>query len=380
MLPSLAADRALLEDLDGQISELKRSIEVLRQQKSAVQQRLGAYKYPVLSLPNEIISEIFIRFLPAYPECPPSQGPRSPTFLTQICRSWRGIALSTPELWRALSLSVGLGQQLGDLWLDRAGSCPLSLEVDEFHSTNGPEAVAAMLSYLGRCEYLRLRLYESQSQLSTIQDAMSDDTMALLRHLDLEFDHDEDLVFHDVPLLRSVVLDYNAATHVVLPWTQLTSVTLREFFYSDCVSMLLKTPNLISFRLDEFSVDRPPDWDPPDVPLLHLQSLVITSMKSSSVRRSDCLSPFLAPAIRKLHIPEIMLGLHPIPALTSFVSRSGCQLEHVHVSGNRLASDHSYRTALALSSLKLLVLSEPCVSSEVEEGEEHSPSDPIHFA
>ncbi|KAK7018561.1 F-box domain-containing protein [Favolaschia claudopus] len=380
MLPSLAADRALLEDLDGQISELKRSIAVLRQQKAAVQQRLGVYKYPVLSLPNEIISEIFIRFLPAYPECPPSQGPRSPTFLTQICRRWREVALSTPELWRALSLSVGLGQQLGDLWLDRAGSCPLSLEVDEFHSTNGPEAVAAMLSYLGRCEYLRLRLYESQSQLSTIQDAMSDDTMALLRHLDLEFDHDEDLVFHDVPLLRSVVLDYNAATHVVLPWTQLTSVTLREFFYSDCVSMLLKTPNLISFRLDEFSVDQLPDWDPPSVPLPHLQSLVITSMKSS-VRRSDCLATFHAPAIRKLHIPEAILGSHPVPALTSFVSRSGCQLEHVHIAGNRLASDHSYRSALALSSLKLLILSEPYVpeSVAVEEGEA-DPSDPIHSA
>ncbi|KAK6992100.1 F-box domain-containing protein [Favolaschia claudopus] len=342
MLPSLAADRALLEDLDGQISELERSLAVLLQQKSAVKERLGAYKYPVLSLPNEIISEIFIRFLPAYPECPVSWGPRSPTFLTQICRRWREVALSTPALWRALSLSDGLGQQLGDLWLDRAGSCPLSLEVDEFWGGNRPEELALVLSYLGRCECLRLRLYEVDTQLSSIQGAISENTMPLLRHLDLEFDHDEDLVFHDVPLLRSVVLHYKAATH---------------FSYSKCVATLQKTPNLISLRLDEFFVDHPPDWDPPDVLLPHLQSLVITSMKSS-IRRSDCLATFLTPTIRKLHIPEVILGTQPIHALTSFVSRSG-QLEHVHITGERLDSDHLYRTDKALSSLKLLTLSNP---------------------
>ncbi|KAJ7187330.1 hypothetical protein C8R46DRAFT_1059491 [Mycena filopes] len=59
--------------------------------------------YPVLTLPNEIVSEIFIRVLPPYPECPPWKGSLSPSLLTQICRKWREIALSTPELWRAMA-------------------------------------------------------------------------------------------------------------------------------------------------------------------------------------------------------------------------------------------------------------------------------------
>ncbi|KAJ6560151.1 hypothetical protein B0H19DRAFT_945240, partial [Mycena capillaripes] len=68
----------------------------------AVQERLNSFKYPVLTLPAEIISEIFVHFLPIYPSCPPLTGFLSPTLLTQICRKWRHIALTTPALWRAI--------------------------------------------------------------------------------------------------------------------------------------------------------------------------------------------------------------------------------------------------------------------------------------
>ncbi|KAJ7641164.1 hypothetical protein FB45DRAFT_712335, partial [Roridomyces roridus] len=57
---------------------------------------------PVLTLPNEITSEIFVHFLPPYPVCPPMTGLDSPTSLTHICRQWREIALATPKLWRAI--------------------------------------------------------------------------------------------------------------------------------------------------------------------------------------------------------------------------------------------------------------------------------------
>ncbi|KAJ7020267.1 hypothetical protein C8F04DRAFT_909373, partial [Mycena alexandri] len=70
-----------------------------------VQEELDSYKYPVLTLPTEIICEIFIHFLPVYPECPPPAGILSPTNLTQICRQWRDIALAIPTLWRAMRLS-----------------------------------------------------------------------------------------------------------------------------------------------------------------------------------------------------------------------------------------------------------------------------------
>ncbi|KAJ6479467.1 hypothetical protein C8R47DRAFT_1019155, partial [Mycena vitilis] len=57
---------------------------------------------PVLTLPTETISEIFIQFFPSYPSRPPLTGNLSPRLLTQICRSWRQIALTTPSIWRAI--------------------------------------------------------------------------------------------------------------------------------------------------------------------------------------------------------------------------------------------------------------------------------------
>ncbi|KAJ7882301.1 hypothetical protein B0H13DRAFT_1629544, partial [Mycena leptocephala] len=99
MLSALAADRARVADIEARILELERSLAALRLQKTVVQERLDSYKYPVLRLPNEIVSEIFTHFLPIYPLCPPVAGLLSPTVLTHICRKWREIALTTPDLW-----------------------------------------------------------------------------------------------------------------------------------------------------------------------------------------------------------------------------------------------------------------------------------------
>ncbi|KAJ6537384.1 hypothetical protein DFH09DRAFT_930847, partial [Mycena vulgaris] len=59
--------------------------------------RLDAYAYPVSTLPNEIISEIFVHSLPDRAEGAPS-GAKAPLLLAQICHKWREIVLSTPSL------------------------------------------------------------------------------------------------------------------------------------------------------------------------------------------------------------------------------------------------------------------------------------------
>ncbi|KAJ7252245.1 hypothetical protein C8J57DRAFT_1520084 [Mycena rebaudengoi] len=69
-----------------------------RCERDKFQSRLDDYKYPVLTLPAEITSEIFIHFLPIYPLRPPPTGLLSPALLGQICRKWRDVALGTPRL------------------------------------------------------------------------------------------------------------------------------------------------------------------------------------------------------------------------------------------------------------------------------------------
>jgi hypothetical protein len=109
MLSSLE-DRTRLAEIETQIRDLERSLAELRAEKTLVQERLRSSTYPVLTLPNEIVAKIFIRFLPLRPHCPPLTGLLSPTTLTQICRRWCQVAQATPELWRATVIPWSLQQ------------------------------------------------------------------------------------------------------------------------------------------------------------------------------------------------------------------------------------------------------------------------------
>ncbi|KAJ7068806.1 hypothetical protein C8F01DRAFT_623553 [Mycena amicta] len=89
-------------------------------------------------LPLELILEIFQHCLPDREEkfsdlCHPGHAP---LLLTQICSSWRRIAIS-PSLWYILHLSINSRRiqrhlpQLADLWLSRSANRPLDISIDD---------------------------------------------------------------------------------------------------------------------------------------------------------------------------------------------------------------------------------------------------------
>ncbi|KAJ7641191.1 hypothetical protein FB45DRAFT_737567, partial [Roridomyces roridus] len=128
-----AADRARVVVIDAKIHQLEQRIHALQTELESCQERLDTYKYPVLTLPNEIVSEIFMHFLPPYPTCPRLAGLGLPTSLTHICREWREIALATPKLWQAFCTVYTANKaeqtRVMETWLDRSGSCPLSIQM-----------------------------------------------------------------------------------------------------------------------------------------------------------------------------------------------------------------------------------------------------------
>ncbi|KAJ7111678.1 hypothetical protein C8R44DRAFT_632393, partial [Mycena epipterygia] len=54
--------------------------------------------YPVLTLPTEIITRIFVECLPSDEFVRPSPS-KPPLTLAQICSRWRDISLSTRGVW-----------------------------------------------------------------------------------------------------------------------------------------------------------------------------------------------------------------------------------------------------------------------------------------
>ncbi|KAJ7850086.1 hypothetical protein B0H13DRAFT_57110 [Mycena leptocephala] len=344
MLVALEADRTRVADIEAQILDLERSLSALQIEKALVQERLDSYKYPVLTLPNEITSEIFLHFLPMYPLCPPLTGILSPTLLTQICREWREIALVTPALWRAIALllpSIPLERQarIAEIWLSRSGSCPLSIHIID----NGYEigqAVLAAAAHRARWEHLKLHLLSPSSQLLTIEGPMP-----LLRHLNYTLDEvsNSPVIFapHDVPLLRTVLLNDLTVANVVLPWAQLTSLVLHRVYPHECVPVLQQTSNLIHCELELFH--RSPDHQLADIMLPYLESLTLKDPEDVPV--TGYLQTLIVPTLRSLTVPESFLEPNPIDSLTSFISKSSCKLQQVRITGERTVTKNSYRRA-----------------------------------
>ncbi|KAJ7664896.1 hypothetical protein B0H14DRAFT_3696612 [Mycena olivaceomarginata] len=98
MRKSCASSRSFrIADIDAQILELERTLSSLKEEKDFLRARLAIYTYPVLTLPNEIVSEIFVQVLPDFPRYPPPIGPLSPYPLCQICRKWRDYSVLYPS-------------------------------------------------------------------------------------------------------------------------------------------------------------------------------------------------------------------------------------------------------------------------------------------
>ncbi|KAJ7157210.1 hypothetical protein C8R46DRAFT_909567, partial [Mycena filopes] len=143
MLSANLVLRAQLAEIDASIAVLKSRLKSLERLRQPLQKELNHRGNPVLSLPPEITSEIFLHCVPA-PSPLDSLGKPNPTknvaplLLLQVCRTWRQIALSTPHLWAALHLDLGLLiVKMSDAavekvimdWFGRAGTSPLAFSV-----------------------------------------------------------------------------------------------------------------------------------------------------------------------------------------------------------------------------------------------------------
>ncbi|KAF8145981.1 hypothetical protein K438DRAFT_1448547, partial [Mycena galopus ATCC 62051] len=90
--------RADLDQVRMTITRQKAYLDELEETRRRLESELAQIVYPVLSLPPEIVSRIFVECLPGHGRVRPSPD-APPLSLAQICRHWREIALSSCELW-----------------------------------------------------------------------------------------------------------------------------------------------------------------------------------------------------------------------------------------------------------------------------------------
>ncbi|KAF7376719.1 hypothetical protein MSAN_00089000 [Mycena sanguinolenta] len=157
--------------------------------------------------------------------------------------------------------------------------------------------------------------------------------------------------FYEVLQLRNVVLRGRISSLVVLPWMQLTSLTLNYAEVNKCVEILTQTPNLVRCVL--ILGDHNEDLDEVtngglDLVLPRLESLIIKRSVLWQQNAIGLLQCFAVPSLRKLEVHELLLGTNPIHQLKSFISKSGCTLQEVCIwisNDHTTTGDEAYRSA-----------------------------------
>ncbi|KAJ7262940.1 hypothetical protein C8J57DRAFT_1334298 [Mycena rebaudengoi] len=344
-------------ELRAQLAKIVKEEAVLQSKLAKEQQsilrRLEAVIYPVLTLPAEIVAEIFMHYvgnsivtydfvLKTYP----------PLLLARVCRTWRGIALSFPRLWASLRIECssqsGLNscEKLLQCWLPRAGGCLIDLELLGHHL---PEPICdALVQHAARLRSLTL-MHHLGSQLSDLLAAQQPQRcFAALETLTLRFQFGDVRqrglrpvthvsAFSDAPQLREVHISVGTVSRATLPWNQIT--TLHLYHSTPSRTVLNQAPDL---EVLSFSSWGAWSWGPNELLVMtKLHTLQVRPSGPGGSHDSPLLYHLILPALRAL---KVGYGQR-IEPLRSLISRSSCTLREMHL--------HNRTTEETIDCLKL---------------------------
>ncbi|KAJ7476229.1 hypothetical protein FB451DRAFT_269696 [Mycena latifolia] len=347
------------------IAEIDREIAKLQTERQTLVESLI---FPVLTLPVEITSQIFVECLPPTP--PSASTFDAPLVLGRVCSRWREIALSTPQLWASWSLAIDGGSLSRviyslKLWLERSKNCPLSIRLhhkdctsedvnsdDEDWWERSADFGGEITPILGQ-HYRQWESMEFNMPLSCLRGLSSfvpNGGLPFLRHLTLGSSQEDwagTSSFHPVPLTLFAEAPRLTSVHLILednhfplmeqvhiPYAQLTSFTGTAFSLSECLTLLAQTPALVDCVFYLETHDNLSPFGLSIQPLLHLKTL---KLWSSVAYAYLILGLVTLPSLETLSI-----ACHPGSSsatryvVDSFFSRSGCNLRSLSFSSGLL--------------------------------------------
>ncbi|KAF7363836.1 hypothetical protein MSAN_01041600 [Mycena sanguinolenta] len=280
--------------------------------------RLAAVSRRILALPPEILAEIFIFCLPIDDESYLPMTPNvddAPIVLCAVCRQWRHVAFTTPQLWRSILFEVrDYFPASGDLyvefcrkWLSRARSTSLHLCLDTFMPGDSFNALVELVIGNGKT-LSSMRKYRCRLSLST------------------------EISFCDAPRLHDVFIPFYT-TRIQLPWNQLTSFGTNQLDIEACFELFRHGSKLVSawIRIPAYNSSIPKTVF--TLPRLRTLDLGGTDGMSMPITVLKCLK---APALETLALgfensPNGCV-LPDISPFLSFVSQSSFQLRTLTLS------------------------------------------------
>ncbi|KAJ6557901.1 hypothetical protein B0H19DRAFT_1148936 [Mycena capillaripes] len=304
------------------LAELNELIDALITERQQVQHQLDSIVYPVLTLPAEITSHIFVHSLPK--DKKPSRH-TAPLVLTQICHLWREIALATPALWQSITMNeyrepLKDSQKLLEMWLQRSATLPLYLSFGSSDTLATQSLVDTSLNHHSRWGEIEL---SSRGDLDA-----GDKHFPVLRKVKLTGwgEHPHSVRIHNAPMLHEATISATPAFDVQVPWAQLTRLRFETFeLAAECLPLLSQCSDLLGHLTHRAIVSQDvfDTFNDPHLTLNGLESLEITFVGSSIV-------PHLTlPRLRELTLSGYLTrAIEPFRAL---LSRSHCSLQRLSI-------------------------------------------------
>ncbi|KAJ7153405.1 hypothetical protein C8R43DRAFT_1235392 [Mycena crocata] len=364
MLTTANELRTRLQRFDADIAQHELSLRSLREARTAILEELRlALIYPVLTLPFEITSQIFLDCLPRdsfeFNRRYPSQD-EAPVVFTRVCRSWRAVALSTSALWTNVHIELDSDDGSGHIdskwvallaiWFQRSHPQPLSVVVSNRSYTDPDETLIAVLEYHSpRWRDATLKLpFNHFSRLGAPA------SLPLLERLTLSAHGSPDMInpisaFRHAPLLQHVCLE--AGMHpsdLILPWGQLTTVEFYGATADDCLELLHLVPNVVTCILDVQYASHALSLGSP---LMSLRSFTFSGPAGWGILRYMTM-----PALQELDLTRCPPGPRNITQLFQFVARSECQLRYLKLYVRAAVMAQTIHLLRALPSLATIEL------------------------
>ncbi|KAJ7253540.1 hypothetical protein C8J57DRAFT_1473857 [Mycena rebaudengoi] len=235
--------------LAEQIARMQKVLEDLTQKHDDLAEFIDAHLAlvsPARRLPDDVVREIFVASLPTHANRNCAINAREPPLLLcAISRSWRNLALSTPQLWASIHIVAPSSDKTERMintvhaWLARSGALPLSISLTVSRSTwPSPDAsplLTALIRFSLRWNHIRFILPPYQLEpLSSLSP-------------------------EDVPILEEAIVDGLANEAVdsqtimsprlaFLRTTSLWSVSLNSEFISPSTPIRLEFLRHLSFE------------------------------------------------------------------------------------------------------------------------------------
>nr|GAT59054.1 predicted protein [Mycena chlorophos] len=308
------------------------------------------------SLPVELVVEIFLRCMPPSPSvsevdridlCAPRYAP---LLLTQICSSWRNIALSTPILWSRFNVACNLANrrrhvaQLADLWLSRSGDCLLEVQLAGamFEVASAESFVATLAQHASHIAVLALwvdnvalgRIDELRMTFSAIQElrllSKRNGTHAATG-IEEVWSASVAQSLASASTLCRLVLWGVPLSCFDLPSTHITSFCARQEDFNQVAHALQNLPNLVSLEAHLHLREADPQSE--SLPCTHgkLRSLSLEETRDgwlAEFQSSSALTRLTLPSLEELHwsCPD-----EDSSALDPFLDRSSVCLRKLHL-------------------------------------------------